>query len=332
MREVVGLLVAVLSGAACAGYLLWWVAIKPWWYGLNNQREILGRHLAYVLADYVLHRAFDFSHITTTADGEQIVKRVHFVTPYRDGVTLAADDATRYFTKNNHPESYLKVWDWSTGLDSLPLAYVNLELDTDRLPYDTSIDYLLEHRQDIEEHAFAVLVNYGVIAVKLHRWTARDREHNKQRIIFKLIFRRRDKGPEIPQHVDYREMIATWGDFERERGKYTRLELFERDRLTARILDYAITNCGATFPLKKLQAAFASEISHRQIESLGLELEAAGLLVRQSGPLPRVIVVAKARECIEKYLPSRVGVAVPEYVCAQTLDKCHITPYNAIYE
>lgn len=312
MSEVVGVLLAALFGAAFAGYLLWLFAVRPWWYGLNNQREMLGRRLAYVLANNVLHYAFDFSHITTTADGEQIVKRVHFVTPYRDGVTLAADDATRYFTKNNHPDSYLQVWGWATGLDSLPLAYVNLELDTDRLPYDTSIDYLLEHRQDIEEHAFAVLVNDGVIAVKLHRWTARDREHNKQRIIFKVIFRRRDKGPEIPQHVEYGEMIAAWGDFERDRRKYTRLELFERDRLTARILDYAIAQYGATFPLKKLQAAFASEISHRQIESLGLELEAAGLLVRQSGPLPRLIVVAKARECIEKYLPSRAGVAIPE--------------------
>jgi hypothetical protein len=41
----------------------------------------------------------------------------------------------------------LQVWDWSTfGLEDLPVARVNLQLDTNRLPYDTTLDDLLTHR------------------------------------------------------------------------------------------------------------------------------------------------------------------------------------------
>ncbi len=98
-------------------------------------------------------------------------------------------------------------------------------------------------------------------------------------------------------------MVTAWQQQQEDQIKYTRLELWERERRAARILDYAITHCGATFPLKKLQAAFNREISHRQIEALGQQLEDLGILEKQGGPRPRLVIVGRARQYIERQQP-----------------------------
>ncbi|MFC1975256.1 hypothetical protein ACFLXQ_02530 [Chloroflexota bacterium] len=120
-------------------------------------------------------------------------------------------------------------------------------------------------------------IDSGVKWVKMqHTWL---KDRGQQRVIFRVVFREREKSPDIPQSIDYEAMMAAWADYEVNQRKYNRVELLQREQFKARLLDYGIKEFRETFPLKKLQAAFADEVSHRQIEAIGQELEDEGIFV-----------------------------------------------------
>jgi hypothetical protein len=201
---------------------------------------------------------------------------------------------------NDHEDSFLYVWSWARWRpEPVPIASIYLELDLEHLPYEGTVDWLVQNREAIEVQAGAMLMVSGVTRVKMQYRELRDRE--QQRVIFRIVYREREKGPAIPHHLDYGQMIAAWGQAAQERQKYNGVEIMERERLALDILNYAIAHCGGTFPLKKLQAAFASEISHRQIESLGQRLEQAGILGEIRGNKPRLINLAAAAAYLEKH-------------------------------
>lgn len=293
MLDILLTVIALLVGCACAGALLYMLVLKPWWFDINRQRERLGQQLAHTMAVDVLDRSFGYSHVK--GDGlDRIRQTVRFLTPLGQRVTFAADEAG-----NDNPGSFLWYWDWSSfQLRGVPLASVYLELDLNHIPYDHTVDWLVDHKDDIELQCDAVLFCFGARRVKLHHVWLQDRR--QRRIIFRVIFREREKGPDIPQHVDFEEMITAWVQYENEQQKYNRLERFQREQFKARLLDYGIKEHHGTFPLKKIQATFASEVSHRQIEAIGQELEAAGILIPTCGPKPRKIDLEQARAFISR--------------------------------
>ncbi|MBE7474889.1 MAG: hypothetical protein DPW09_07970 [Anaerolineae bacterium] len=292
------LLPVLAFGGAC--YCGSWLAYKfiylPLWYAENWQKEQLARRIAHAIAHNVLHWAFDYSHIKVIYDDDgrhEQVQTVRFLTPLGRRVTLASDE-----TGNDHPYSFLQVWDRSTWrLCPVPVASVYLELDLAHLPYDQSIDWLISHREDIEIQAWASLLDSGVKRVELqHAWL---QDRHQRRVIFRVVFRERAKSPDIPQHLDYGEMITAWADYERQQHGRNRIEELAHRRFVARLLHHAITTQGGQFPLKKIQAAFADELSHRQIEAIGQELEQLGILEPTSGPKPRKINLERAQALIE---------------------------------
>lgn len=286
---------ALVLGLFLAGFLAYLLAWRPMWYRESWQKELLARRLAYAIAHDVLHWAFDYSHIKTVIDNgsrRDEVQTVRFLTPLGRRVTLASDE-----NGNDFADSYIFVWDSSAfDLRPCPVASVYLELDLAHLPYDHSLDWLLSHAETIELQAAARLLDSGVKRVKLQHVWLQDRD--QRRVIFRVVFREREKGPAIPQQISYEDTIAAWAAYEVNRQKYNRLERLEREQLAARLLDCGIREYDGTFPLKKLQAAFAGEISHRQIEALGQRLETYGILEPAGGPLPRKINLERAREFI----------------------------------
>jgi hypothetical protein len=279
-------------GGILGANLAYQLAFKPWWYQPDRQKEMIARRAGYALAHHVLHWVFGYSHTKHTENGKKL-QLVRFLTPMGRRVSLAGDA-----TGNDHPHSFIKVWDWSTwSLQELPVGSIYLEIDLFHLPYDHSIDWLVTHKEDIEIQAMAQLLDSGVKRVKMqHTWL---KDRNQQRVIFRVVFREREKSPDIPQRVDYQEMVTAWVDFEANRRKYNRVEILQQERFKARLLDYGIKEFDGTFPLKKLQAAFAGDVSHRQIEAIGQELEEDGVLVSMGGPSPRRINVERARALIE---------------------------------
>ncbi len=278
------------AGLFMAGllYQLYTLVIKPKMHSLHREKENIAGHIAYEMAANVLDRAFGYSH-HKDYDSDQPLQLVRFLDPLGQRVELAGD-----VSGNDHPDSFLWVWDWPQfDLRPVPISSIYLELDLCCLPYDCSVDWLVAHKDDIEIHANAVLMHYGVQRVKLQHTWLRDRK--QQRVIFRVIFREREKSPAIPQQVSYEEMTTAWAMQEAGWHKYNRLERLEREQLAARILDYGVQHFNGTFTLKKLQAAFAGEISHRQIEALGQRLETMGVLEQVGGPKPRKINLEQAR-------------------------------------
>ncbi len=287
--------VALSLGLFLFSRLLYILVIKPALHTEQRQKELIAGRVAWVMAYDVLHRAFEYSHIKVRYDNlgrHEHLQTVRFLTPLGRRVSLASDESG-----NDDEDSYLYVWDWSTfKVQPIPVGSIYLELDLCHIPYDHTVDWLIAHKDNIEIQASAVLMNYGVKRVKLqHSWLS---DRDQRRVIFRVIYREREKSPAIPQHVDYEEMITMWAEIEAGYEKYNRLERLERDRLIARLLDCGLKEHGGQFPLKKIQAAFAQEISHRQIEAIGQRLEAMGVLEPGGGPKPRKINIEQARAFI----------------------------------
>ncbi len=286
---------ALGAGATAASTLFHTLIFKPLWYREGWQKELLARRARWGIAYNVLHWAYDFSHVKYLGDGQHQLQTARFLTPLGKRVSLWSDG----IADNAHPGSFIKVWDWSKlGLQLVPVASINLELDLYHLPYAKSVNWLVAHKDDLEIHSSAQLLDAGVKRVKIDHIWMQDRQ--QQRLIFRVVFREREKSPGIPEFVPYEETIQDWAEYENSQQKYNRLERLQREQFIGRLLTYAIKEFDGAFPIKKIQAAFDREASHRQIEAIAQRLQGEGILEPGGGPKPRKINVERARAFIER--------------------------------
>jgi hypothetical protein len=267
-------LVGAFIGLMVLVYFAWDLAVKRWWYSPVQVKRRVWLRVGNTVARGVLLDAFNMGHRRFERDDVfgwvEKVQTVRFIGPAHECVMLS---------EPKHDSPYLVTVREMGQYVTKAVWRVNLEVDLIRLP--VSVDKIIRQGEAIENQIAAVTKARDVEVN--HYWLG---DKGARRLIIAVKFEQRRKEGTIPDFVGYVEVMSQRVT---ELSHKNQLREQKQATLTKRLLLYGLEHYDGQFPLKKLQAQFADEVSHRQIETLARELQDEGILAPTAGPRPRRI-------------------------------------------